>query len=153
MKRRLEVLLFRGTGLLDRLIQWQTRGPYCHAAFLFPDGRQAESYPGVGVQMLPRFCDHGCKVDRFEVEISEEQVRDLVASVEKELGSRYDWWGDFCFLTRTHRGRADAGRWFCSELVFEKLAEQGVALLRATEAFVVSPSLLGRSPILNGPRT
>jgi uncharacterized protein YycO len=144
----LQVLLFRGTGLVQRLIEWQTRGPYCHAALLLPDGQQIEAWTD-GVDIRPTFQAHGCVVDRFTVEATDEQVRSITEFAEGEIGCHYDWWGDFCFVTRMHKGAPDAKRWFCSELVYASLVAGGIHLFRATEAFEVSPSLLGRSPLLH----
>ena len=145
MSAPLQVLLFRGTELISKLIAWQTRGPYCHAALLLPDGRQIEAWSD-GVDIRPGFVSHGCQVDRFTVEATDAQIYAIVAAAIKEVGCKYDWYGDFCFVTRMHPPRSDK-RWFCSELVYAMLQEAGIELFRATAAYEVSPSMLGRSPL------
>lgn len=142
------MLLFRGTSFLDRLIQWQTRGPYCHAALLMPDGQQIEAWTD-GVDIRPSFTSHGCVVDRLSLDATHEQVDDMVQFAEGEIGCGYDFYGDFCFLSRMHRGGPDKNRWFCSELAYATVQAAGIDLLRDTEPFLVSPTLLGRSPLLH----
>jgi uncharacterized protein YycO len=142
----LQVLLFRGTGAFSRLIEWQTRGPYSHAALLLPDGRQIEAWSD-GVDIRPHFEDHGSRVDRFTVAATKQQVVKVANFARGEVGCAYDWYADFCFVTRMRPPRSDKA-WFCSELVYASLEAGGINLFRGTEAYEVSPSMLARSPLL-----
>jgi uncharacterized protein YycO len=144
----LQVLLFRGSGIVQRLIAWQTRGPYCHAALLLPDGQQIEAWTD-GVDIRPAYEPHGCYVDRFTVAATDAQVESITKFAEGEIGCPYDWEADFCFVTRMHPSSASETKWFCSELAYASLQAGGINLFRDTQAFEVSPSLLGRSPLLS----
>ncbi len=136
-----------GKGILSRLIMWQTRGDYSHTSLVLPDGRQIEAWSD-GVKVNAKFDAHSSKVELFTVTATDEQIAQIVAFAQNEIGCKYDWYGDFCFLTRMHPNPSNK-RWFCSELVYAALAAGGINLFRATEAAEVSPALLARSPLLN----
>jgi uncharacterized protein YycO len=133
--------------LVSRLIRWQTRGPYSHASLILPNGCQIEAWSD-GVKLRQQFEAHDSVVDRFTVAATDDQVARMQDFAVGELGCAYDWVGDACFVTRTTPPGSSATRWFCSELVFATLAAGGVELFRATAAYEVSPSMLGRSPLL-----
>lgn len=143
---KIVVACHRGTSIVSRLIEWQTRGTYSHASLVTPAGVQIEAWSD-GVHINKNFDAHGSDVDFFTVDASPMQVAKIVEFAQKEVGSKYDWYGDFCFVTRMHPPRSDS-RWFCSELVFAALQAGGIDLFRATEAWEVSPAMLARSPLL-----
>lgn len=151
MTPRLYILLFEGASVISRLIEWQTRGEYSHAALLavWPDGRiqQIEAWSS-GVQSLDHFEPHGSVVDFFTINASSAQVTQILAFAEQQVGAPYDWIGDACFISRTHPPKASDDAWFCSELVFASVLAAAIQLLRATQPFEVSPALLGRSPLI-----
>lgn len=147
MNGKLHICLHRGTSIVSRLIEWQTRGAYSHASLLLPDGRQIEAWAD-GVNIRTTFQAHDSAVDFFTVDASDAQVAQIVAFANGEIGCPYDWLGDACFVTRMHPPSASAEAWFCSELVYAAIQSGGIDLFRATQPFEVSPALLGRSPLL-----
>ncbi|MBL9187911.1 MAG: hypothetical protein JNK23_10555 [Opitutaceae bacterium] len=141
------VLLFHGPGLVSRLIRWQTRSVYSHAAIELAPGSdlciESREFQGVRFAAIDR-----TRCDRFEVEgMTPERWRDAIAFCERELGCGYDYRAVFRFLTR--RRVPSNSRWFCSELVFAALASVDVHLLRRIPASEVSPGDLALSPLLN----
>ncbi|MBX3751391.1 MAG: hypothetical protein KF897_15035 [Opitutaceae bacterium] len=146
---RVTVALFQGPGLVSRLIRWQTRSAYSHAAIVLPSGAVIESREGIGVRQLPHLePKNGEQIDFFAVEVTEEQLAKITAFLHRQLNKGYDWTMVARFITRRQESRASRGRWFCSELVFAAFLHAGVILLRGTEPWEVSPGLLARSPLL-----
>lgn len=147
---QITVALFRGPGLVSRLIRWQTRSAYSHAAMILPSGAVIESREGKGVRQLPKLApQNGEVVDLFSVEVTDSQLEDIAWFLNAQLGKAYDWTMVARFLTRRQESRGSTGKWFCSELVYAAFQQSGVDLLRATEPWEVSPGLLARSPLLN----
>jgi len=145
------ILLYRGTSLIDRLIKWQTRSMYSHAAILLPNGNIIESYPGIGVRLRESKingwdfdCDLNCFVDLYDVpEATPAQWLRAIDFCYAENGAGYDWKGIARFVTRLPGG--DPQRWFCSELVAAAFRAAGVPLLARIEPWAVSPELLSIS--------
>jgi hypothetical protein len=143
-----KVLLYRGTGLLDRLIRWQTRSCYSHAAILVPlppwmvrPPSVIEAAPWAGVRERLLTPEDLRTADCFDViGMDEEQWQYAIESARAEIGCRYDWRSVLRFLTRRKAGSAN--RWFCSELVFQKIREAGVTLLERIKDWEVSPGQL-----------
>lgn len=146
---RVTVALFQGPGLVSRLIRWQTRSAYSHAAIVLPSGAVIESREGIGVRQLSALePKHGEEIDFFAVDVTDEQLAALTRFLHRQLGKKYDWTMVARFVTRRQESRASRGRWFCSELVFAAFQVAGIHLLRGTEPWEVSPGLLARSPLL-----
>lgn len=139
------VLLYKGTGLVSKLIRWQTRGMYSHAALLRPDGRVIESWHDGGVRIFrPKSWDG---IHAFDVpEMDQEKWEIALRWAEGEVGQPYDWRGVARFISRS-KDRKNR-RWFCSELVFAALDAAGVPPLLRVPACEVSPAMLGYSPRL-----
>lgn len=140
------ILLYRGADSVSKLIQWQTRSPYSHAALLLPDGETIieSQYPtGVGIRPVNA-------ADRLEADVF--AVADMTAGkwakavdfAMDELDEPYDYQSIFRFITRTKR--SIDRRWFCSELVFAALQAAGIGLLHRIESWAVAPGHLALSP-------
>lgn len=139
------VLLFKGRGIISKLIGWQTRSPYSHAAFLLPSGKIVESWQGDGVRI--KTLDDWRDVDAFAVVgITDDQWATATAFALGQVGSSYDYRAIARFLSRTRAPMDD--RWFCSELVFGSLQRAGVHLLERIDAAAVDPGKLAISPLL-----
>lgn len=139
------ILLFRGRGLISRLIRWQTRSVYSHAAIMTRAGTIIEAWHrgGVREKNLSDYRD----IDFFVVpDMSPEQWDRAIAFARGQLGKRYDYLGVIRFVTR--RRHLSSRRMFCSELVFAALAAAGVGLLKRIPAPKVSPAMLALSPLL-----
>lgn len=146
---RMRVALYRGVSPLSRAIRWQTRGEYSHAAIVLPCGSVIEAWPG-GVQENPclgKAHTPGTRVDLFDVPgLTGAMVHEVERFLRSEIGCGYDYLGVLRFVSR-RRGAHDE-KWFCSELVFEALRRVGIYLLARVEAWRVSPTDLGMSPLL-----
>lgn len=141
------IVLYKGTNLLDKAIEWQTRSDYSHACILINPNEVVESAPGKGVQHRIVSDDELATCDQFLVpDMTDDQWNIALKFIEGEMGCGYDWLGDFRFITRQPGG--DPNRWFCSELVFAALAQADYYLLRNIEAWAVSPALIGLSPLI-----
>lgn len=143
----MRILLFRGTGLVNALIRWQTRSHYAHAAIYDPATRLLwESYPRAGVRaryMAPS--DFAKDVDHFVCKAGFSQGLVQWFLSEKK-GRGYDYLGVLRFLTREKE--RDHNKYFCSELVYEAFQSAGVELLNCAEPWKISPALLALSPYL-----
>ncbi len=141
----LRVALFSGGDPIAKVVRWQTRSPYSHAAFLLPCGtRVIESYPGVGVRIRHLSREDWDHIDLYEVEkLTLDLSRQVLAFCERERGKGYDWRSVLRFVSRT--SAKENGRWFCSELVFAALQHVRIDLLARIEAHNVSPGMLGLS--------
>lgn len=133
---------------ISKLIEWETRSKYCHAAIVCRDGSVVEAIEGVGVHRLTglktvKAPDH---IDLFAV--GSMCSADLVeAFLQAQIGKPYDWPDLFGFLTRDGKNE-DRGAWFCSELAFAAIEAGGITLLRDIPPYQVSPATLSLSPFL-----
>lgn len=147
----MKIALFKGSSFVSRLIRWQTRSPYSHAALLFGDGTLIESVENIGVRQInleTAYGGTGIAIDIYEIEgLTAEKIRIARDFAEAQIGKPYDWTMVIRFVTREQEARESAGKWFCSELVFAAVSK-AVELFRQTEPWEVSPALLPRSTTL-----
>ena len=151
----LKIALFASlVSKLSKLIEWETRSKYSHAAIVLRDGSVIESVEPDGVRKLPRLPDvsEPDRIDLFEIRgpyggLTEGQMGLVEAFLGGQLGKPYDWPDLIGFVTRD-RLQEDRGAWFCSELVFAAIEAGGVTLLRDISPFQVSPGTLSLSPYL-----
>lgn len=150
----IEVGLYKSKALVSRLIRWQTRGEYSHAALHFYGDTAIEAWHKGGVQIgaVGQLHDKGTKIDIFHInKFFLEDVTQVFA--EAQVGKGYDFRMVARFLTRQSEARGSDAVWFCSELVFEALLKGGCELFKNTKGWEVSPDLLKRSPHLSYDRT
>lgn len=139
------IALYRGRGVISRLIQAQTAGPYSHAAWLCADGRVIEAHAGVGVVVSPTpFTRNGGSVlDLYAVNGLTARAAEAVESwMLERVGRGYDYVAIARFLSRINRNNEE--RWFCSELVAEGLEAVGRPVLRR-EPWRISPTAMSWS--------
>lgn len=145
---KIKILLYRGTGLVSRVIRWRTWGDYAHVAMLVR-GTVYESVEGSGVIKT----GHSVHLDNrkptkvLQLELPTVVVDKLVEWCESRVGDKYDYTAIWGFITRLDR--QDNGKWFCSEFVVEALKTVGVDLFRRTPSWKISPHLVSISPLLN----
>lgn len=145
----MKIALFKGEGLFSRLIKWQTRSPYSHAAIIDENGALWESREGFGVRVTTNAADAiNCSVDLFDVEMTDAQRHSVAEFLRGQLGKKYDWTMVLRFISRRQASRSQSEKWFCSELVFAAFKKAGIDLLGRTEPWECSPGLLARSPLL-----
>lgn len=142
------ILQYRGVSWLSKAIRIFTRGDYSHSAVLnLANGEIIEAWSLGGVRRVS-MKDHehtsGTIVDVYE--IAQDFNQDLFwKRLEMELGKAYDFRGVLSFPLRQEK--QDPYKWFCSELVHQKLLDTGVMLLQAP-SFKISPTVLSYSPLM-----
>lgn len=161
----MKVLLFQGRGMLSRLIRWQQRTRWSHAAIMIDSGLWnpplppinpveriyakepviIEAWQGAGVRQTKLDSRDG--VEAFEVDgLTDAHREKVVQFLKYQIGKGYDYLGVLRFVSRNRGSRLH--KWFCSELVYAALESAGINLFKRTEAWEVSPGLLARSPLL-----
>ena len=143
----MDVLLYRGISPISRLIRWQTRSLYSHAALRLSDGSVVEAWHVGGVRHTDGYwVDHmaGTKVDVYRIcaPFDEDAAEKFALA---QVGKAYDFKSVFRFLTRRKVQLDD--RWFCSELVEVALREGQLSLLNGNPS-EHSPRDISLSPIL-----
>lgn len=145
----MRIALFKGKSLISSLIKWQSRSAYSHAAIVDDFGHVWESREGKGVQWMESVsASDACPVDLFYVATTPEQDAQILSFLKAQEGKPYDWTMVLRFISRRQASREQAGKWFCSELVFAAFQAAGVQLLQRVEPWAVSPGLLALSPML-----
>lgn len=148
----MRIALYQGTSVISRLIRWQTRSVYSHAAFVCDDGRVIEAWQpcvrvvrGLSAQHRP-----GTVVDLFEfvAPLSAAEKSLIYGYAMCDLGTPYDYGAVLRFVTRKPEGERSRAKLFCSEQVFSRCALAGRVLLERTEAWRVPPDWIARSPLL-----
>lgn len=144
----MRIALYQGTTPIPRLIRWQTRSKYSHAAFLFDDGRVVEAlWPKVVLaHSLGENHPAGTKIDifKFRRPLNEFEKSHLENLALDDVGSPYDILGVLRFLTRSKDYDKDQSL-FCSEQVYSRCELAGRPLLDRTEAWRVPPDWINRS--------
>lgn len=144
----LEFLLYKGSGFVDKVISWQTRGPYTHLAIRYKDTIWEAKF-GKGVIKRKTLDDD--RVDTFGVELNEWQVQAVVEFLDAQVGKKYDTLMVLRFISRRGASSSTQDKWFCSELGFMAAKIAGINLLARTEAWEVHPNLFSRSPFFQAP--
>lgn len=141
-----KVALFRGNvSAISKLIEWDTRSPYCHAGIVLRSGQLIESVEPSGVRMREFVQDSDEPADLFTVAgVDDDKVEKFLID---QLGKPYAMLNIVGFLIRDNKDE-DRGKWFCSELVFAAIEAGGVSLLRDIPPYMVSPAMLALSPLL-----
>lgn len=144
------IALYRGKSIVSKLIRWQTRSEYSHAAWLCEDGSVYEAWNSgfernlnLGKAHLP-----GTVIDLFDIDgLTPEKRRVIEAYFDGELGAPYDYWGVLKFLSR--RDAPSDDRWFCSEVVTSGLYRAGLHIFNPGFAppWKVYPGELAFSPL------
>jgi len=150
----LTIGLYKSKTTISKLIQWQTRGEYSHAAIHLDDGFAIEAWHKGGVQHHPIGSLHprGTKVAIFTIESF--YFPDLTqAYAMDQVGKKYDFTMVARFMSRRGETRRSKDKLFCSELVFDALVYGGLPLFENTLGWEVSPDLIKRSPHIKYQRT
>ena len=148
------ILQYKGTGLVSKLIQKQTRSPYSHTAIEFSDGKIIEAWRTGGERFW-----HGCVrwitnpwdghaedtvIDSYRIDgyVDEAAAR---AFAEHQIGHRYDFTSVMRFVSRRNAPAND--KWFCSELALSIIESGGLDLLHGNPSRM-SPRDVVLSPLL-----
>jgi uncharacterized protein YycO len=144
-------ILVSGTSFVSKLIQWQTRSHWSHAALLFSDDTVIEAREFIGVRRLHYLTwlqENGktpCEV--FTVSATDEQEALIRAYADAQVGKPYAYISIARFITRRDYEHQPDDAWFCSELTFEAIKRGQIELLDRTEGWEVPPHWLARSPL------
>ncbi len=160
-----DLFFVRGTGRLDRLIEWWTGSAYSHVAFalklpvgITPRLCVFEAATGVGVRLTPIkpwLEAYGADpVDWFSLDASESQRSDLVDYCLSKWGEDYTSPWQF-LLSFTRLGRlvrrlfglsveVDPNRPFCSWIACEGLEKIGLGPKDGQEPALASPADVAR---------
>ncbi len=135
-----------GMGLTGRVVQAATWSWASHVDFELEDGRLLGAVPGRGVCIRDPRDDAPSRVERYQVAVDEGTANAALTRAKWVIGRPYDWagvvgWG-------LHRQWHDDDAWFCSELVAWSFLMEGAPLLRATDAWRITPRDLLLSPYL-----
>jgi uncharacterized protein YycO len=143
--------LYRGHSILSRAIQFQSRSPYSHAAWIFDNQSVVEAWIPDGVRYSTHFCKGhtpGTVIELFDFiePLTEAEHSQIAGFLMGQRGRRYDYLGVLKFLSRRRATEDDS--WFCSELVFAACLSAGRRLLSGVEPWRVYPGMLAMSPLL-----
>ncbi len=148
----MRIALYQGVSTISRLIRWQSRSKYSHAAFLCDDGSVIEAWmPEVRlVSNLSSQHTPGTLVDIFEfkAQLTAAEDEKLWNLAIDDLAIPYDYVGIWRFVTRQPECERSKKKLFCSEQVFSRCGMIGRHLLERTEAWRVPPDWIARSPLL-----
>lgn len=151
----MKILLFKGKGVVSKLIQWQTRSEYSHAAVMVGETvYEAREFKGVRKIELGTHSEltpeSFLNCHMFTVLTNDVQDKTIVDFLEKQVGKKYDYSSVARFVSRRQASRKASGKWFCSELVYAAFQQAGIDLLRegSIEPWAVSPHILSLSPSL-----
>lgn len=156
-----DILLYKGTGAVSKLIQWKTTSAYSHVSVVV-DGEMSlaiESNTGSqsGVRALDLRKLDAKIVDVFRIKkengFKPEQVISYLVSC---LGCKYDYPGVFYLgLLKVLGQQKKANEWqikkdyFCSELVYEAFKSAGLDIVpQIGSSETTSPGDIAKSPIL-----
>lgn len=106
-----DCLLYSGTGLFNRIIQFKTWSKFAHCELYDGHGWSLASRNGQGVDRYETRLHGLVAIYRLRVPFSMEGVRDYHEGVE---GQGYDWWGLLSFTSAKLQG-AENFKQFCSE--------------------------------------
>ena len=149
----IRIALYRGTSIISRLIQWQTRSVYSHAAALLDDDSVIEAWHCGGVSHVPTLQSNhtpDTPVDIFIVRSTLGQQEIYERFLKRQVGEKYDFQAVFRFLSRVPASKNN--KWFCSELVAAALNSAGLPPLARIYPAEVSPKLLSLSQKLKNSR-
>lgn len=144
----MKVLLYQGVSVISKIIRWQTRSQYSHAAVELEDGSVIEAWHR-GVEHVKDFrTNHtnGTIVDVFGIKAPPENIKKAELNFKKQVGRKYDFQGVANFLTREDANVDE--RLFCSESTMTGFNDAGIFLLERIKPNLVSPRDINLSPLL-----
>ncbi|WP_067923638.1 hypothetical protein [Alicyclobacillus shizuokensis] len=149
--RQADLILVRGHGPIERIIEHVTDSPYCHVAGLVKDNELIEAQAGhkIGYQALDYY--DGVS-DVFTCDMAtEEQRQQIVEWVVNRLGGHYDYlligWEALHYILHVDLPyNPDPNRFDCSQLWSEAYRSVGIDLCPGIK--FPSPADTANSPVL-----
>ncbi len=111
------VLLYGGTGFVNRLIQAKTWSRYSHCELYDGGGYSLASRNGQGVGRYPVRLDGLLAIMSVRAPMDMDAIRNWFDTVD---GQPYDWWGLLSFTSAKIQGRENFKQ-FCSEFLIRAL--------------------------------
>lgn len=147
MNIRTKSLFYLGDKPHERLIKRVSEGPYCHTAFLLPDGKIADSRPYHGFGIYDSHTQKTTQADRFDLDISIEREALLLENIHKAASLKIGYgWADLVYYWIWSKTgwwlRDEQGREFCSEAVANRLRESNIAIWPDLKPNQLDPSKL-----------
>ncbi len=149
-----DILLFRGGGLVSKIIQWGTNSPYSHVALCvnIEMNLTIEAQSRVRANDIRRMKDY----DVFRVKQGYVyDLDDVVSFLVSKLNNKYDYAGViFLGFLKLIRFKRSANKWqkkndyFCSELISEGFAVGGLDIVPKVKDDVTSPADIARSEVI-----
>lgn len=137
----LTLRLSTNNGPFARGIRLKTSSEYSHVDFVLPDGLFLGALP------MPGVCIHKHEQPKeafFGLELTEEQITQVLAFAKSQVGKLYDYSGIIGFAA--HRDWQEDDRWFCSELVAASI--QKIVPIFDEAAYFISPGDIATHPKL-----
>ncbi len=156
-----DILLYKGTGFVSKLIKWKTSSPYSHVSVIVGAETNLAIESNTGSQSGVRAVDirkvKAEDIDIFRVKAGKVFAAEKVISyLVDSLGSKYDipgvfWLGImkvFNLKEKANQFQKDKD-YFCSELVYEAFNSAGLDIVpEVGEADITSPGDIARSSVL-----
>lgn len=149
-----DILLFRGRGLMSKIIQWGTRSPYSHVAICVNADMNLliEAQGCVRAQDIRKITNY----DVFRVKKRYTYKLDKVISfLVSKLNEKYDYAGViFLGIMKLFRLKKMANKWqkdrdyFCSELAYKAFKNGDLQIVDKEDAGVVSPADIANSDVI-----
>lgn len=156
----IRIIGFKGKGLVSKLIQWRTGGPYSHVAFIpccsYTMHRNimcCEAREFAGVRYASGEMTHRKETpyDIFERQIGHDQYDLLHRFLFSKIGLGYDYLAVFGFIFRKDGPLVhDSRRWFCSEFLAAGMMSAGLIEVADVHPCQVDPSEFVRMIQSNG---
>ena len=149
-----DILLFKNTGLMSKIIQWGTNSPYSHVAVCV----DAEMNLIIEAQGMVRAADirKMTNYDIFRIKRGHRyNLNTTISFLVSKLNEKYDYAGViFLGIIKLFRLKKLANKWqkdrdyFCSELVYAAFKAGGLEIVDKESAGIVSPADIANSTII-----
>lgn len=145
-----DILLFKGTDIISRIIEGVTKSKYSHVALSLGDWTLAEALPsGITIDFL-KDKPQGYDIYRYKFELTDEQKNKLHKFVYLKIATPYNYQEIFSALLEEEFGinyPVTKHKLICSEFVFNAYLYCGINLLGGHSG-VVTPKDIGESKLL-----
>jgi uncharacterized protein YycO len=147
-----DLVFFKGTSFISRVIGWLTKSPYTHVAIVVEKDQILEADRFILSRITHIDNEKVFSVLRYP--LKPQQMENIKLECYKSVGIKYDYFQIFIWFFRllsNHEKQGminNANRTYCSELVDRIYAKQGIDLVPNRINGDVLPVHLLESPIL-----
>ncbi len=156
-----DILLYKGTSFVSKLIQWKTQSLYSHVAVVVEADTNLAIESNTGSRSGVRALDlrklDAKIIDVFRIKAGHPfRKEEVISYLVDSLGSHYDYPGVlFLGALKALNLKKQANSWqkkkdyFCSELVYEAFSSAGLDIVpQIGQSDITSPGDISRSPVL-----